>query len=229
MGKKVFIVIAILVVIALIIGGIYFTRNNNTENQNTNIAQEDQNIADGNNETNTEAENAVTENVAAEENGQNTTEQGSNILVAYYSYSGNTENFANVISEEVGGDLFEIQRLDAYSDLYTEAEAEINNGERPALASMPENVEQYDTIFIGYPIWWDRAPAMINTFLGNIDLTGKTVIPFCTSSSDGIEGSMTDIRNSAQGANILEGLRISGGSAESNRSEIQTWLNGIGY
>ena len=70
---------------------------------------------------------------------------------------------------------------------------------------------------------------MINTFLGNIALTGKTVIPFCTSSSDGIEGSMTDIRNSAQGANILEGLRISGGSAESNRSEIQTWLNSIGF
>lgn len=200
MGKKVFIVIAILVVIALIVGGVYFTRNNNTENQNTNIAQEEnQNITDG------------------------------NILVAYYSYSGNTESFANVISEEVGGDLFEIQRAEAYSDLYTEAEAEINNGERPALASMPENVEQYDTIFIGYPIWWDRVPAMINTFLGNIDLTGKTVIPFCTSSSDGIEGSMTDIRNSAQGANILEGLRISGGSAESNRSEIQTWLNGIGF
>ena len=153
MGKKVFIVITILVVIALIVGGVYFTRNNNTENQNTNIVQEEnQNITDENNETNTEAENAVTENVVAEESGQNTTEQGSNVLVAYYSYSGNTESFANVISEEVGGDLFEIQRAGAYSDLYTEAEAEINNGERPALASMPENVEQYDTIFIGYPI-----------------------------------------------------------------------------
>ena len=90
-------------------------------------------------------------------------------------------------------------------------------------------LDDYDVIYLGYPNYWDRAPAMINTFLGNIDLTGKTVIPFCTSSSDGIEGSMTDIRNSAQGANILEGLRISGGSAESNRSEIQTWLNSIGF
>ena len=94
---------------------------------------------------------------------------------------------------------------------------------------MPENVEQYDTIFIGYPIWWDRAPAMVNTFLENIDLTGKTVIPFCTSSSDGIEGSMTDIQNSAEGANILDGIRISGSSAESNRSEIQNWLTELGF
>ena len=90
-------------------------------------------------------------------------------------------------------------------------------------------MEQYDTIFIGYPIWWDRTPAMINTFLENIDLTGKTVIPFCTSSSDSIEGSMKDINNSASEANILEGLRISGGSAESNIDEIQNWLEEIGY
>lgn len=220
MGKKVFIIILVLVVIALIAGGIYFARNNNTENQNT---------SNVNNEANVETENVASGNTAEQENGQNTTEQGGNILVAYYSYSGNTESLANVISQEVGGELFEIQRAEAYSDLYTEAEAEINNGERPALASMPENVEQYDTIFIGYPIWWDRAPAMVNTFLSNINLTGKTVVPFCTSSSDGIEGSMTDIRNSAQGANILEGLRISGGSAESSRSEIQSWLNNIGF
>lgn len=75
----------------------------------------------------------------------------------------------------------------------------------------------------------DRTPAMINTFLGNIDLDGKTVIPFCTSSSDGIEGSMTDIRNSAQGANILDGLRVSGSNVESSRSEIQNWLAELGY
>ena len=63
---------------------------------------------------------------------------------------------AEEIQAQIGGDLFEIQRAEDYNDLYTEAKEEINNGERPALANMPENVEQYDTIFIGYPIWWDR-------------------------------------------------------------------------
>lgn len=159
----------------------------------------------------------------------NTNSQNGNILIAYYSHTGNTEEFANAIQKEVGGTLFEIQRANDYSDLYTEAEEEINNNVKPELAFMPDNVEQYDTIFIGYPIWWDRAPAMINTFLTNIDLNGKTIIPFCTSSSDGIEGSMTDIRNSAGEANILEGLRLSGSSIETSGATIQNWLSELGF
>jgi flavodoxin len=217
MGKKVLIIILVILVIALIGGGVYYFSTNN-EADTTNQ------VAESNNEdrvvTNT------SENI--QNTIDNTENQGGNILIAYYSYTGNTEEFANAIRDEVGGTLFEIQRAEDYSDLYTEAENEINNNEKPALKEMPENVDQYDTIFVGYPIWWDRAPAMINTFLSNINLEGKTVIPFCTSSSDGIEGSMTDIRNSAGDATILDGLRISGGSAENSRSTIQAWLEEIG-
>lgn len=217
MGKKVLIIILVILVIALIGGGVYYFSTNN-EADTTNQ------VAESNNEdrvvTNT------SENI--QNTIDNTENQGGNILIAYYSYTGNTEEFANAIRDEVGGTLFEIQRAEDYSDLYTEAENEINNNEKPALKEMPENVDQYDTIFVGYPIWCDRAPAMINTFLSNINLEGKTVIPFCTSSSDGIEGSMTDIRNSAGDATILDGLRISGGSAENSRSTIQAWLEEIG-
>lgn len=218
MGKKIGIVILIIIIIALIAGGLYYFLNNNgeTQNQSANMNEQEENIVANNTNENSE------ENTNTESNG-------SNILVAYYSYTGNTEEFANIIAEETGGTLFEIQRANDYSDLYTEAEEEINNNEKPELASMPDNVEQYDTIFIGYPIWWDRAPAMINTFLDNINLEGKTVIPFCTSSSDGIEGSMTDIRNSAGEANILEGLRLSGSGVESSRSTIQNWLSELGF
>lgn len=221
MGKKVLIVILVILVIALIGGGIYYFLNNNeeTESQSANMNVDEENIVT----------NTANENAQDTENDAETTGTNGNILVAYYSYTGNTEEFANIIAEETGGTLFEIQRANAYSDLYTEAEEEINNNERPELASMPENVEQYDTIFIGYPIWWDRAPAMINTFLDNIDLEGKTVIPFCTSSSDSIEGSMTDIRNSAGDANILDGLRLSGSGVESSRSTIQNWLSELGF
>lgn len=221
MGKKILIVILVIFVIALIGGGIYyFTNNNSNDSQNMEESNLNENAVNSqNNEVSGNEENTNT----------NTSSKNGNILIAYYSYTGNTEEFAKVIGEEVGGTLFEIERASNYSDLYTEAEEEINNNEKPELASMPENVEEYDTIFIGYPIWWDRTPAMINTFLSNIDLNGKTVIPFCTSSSDGIEGSMTDIRNSARNANILNGLRVSGGSAESSRAEIQNWLKDIGF
>ena len=150
-----------------------------------------------------------------------------------YLEIGNTEVIAKKIAELTNSDIFKIEPMLPYSEDYSECIEEASQdqkaGARPELKEYPKKLEYYAVIYLGYPNYWDRAPAMINTFLGNIDLTGKTVIPFCTSSSDGIEGSMTDIRNSAQGANILEGLRISGGSAESNRSEIQTWLNSIGF
>ena len=221
MGKKIGIVILIMIIIALIAGGLYYFLNNSgeTQNQSENMNEQEENIVANN----------TNENIQNSEENTNIENNNSNILVAYYSYTGNTEEFANIIAEETGGTLFEIQRANDYSDLYTEAEEEINNNEKPELASMPDNVGEYDTIFIGYPIWWDRAPAMINTFLDNINLEGKTVIPFCTSSSDGIEGSMTDIRNSAGEANILEGLRLSGSGVESSRSTIQNWLSELGF
>ena len=152
-----------------------------------------------------------------------------NILVAYYSYSGNTEGMAEEIANQVDGDLFKIERASEYSDLYTEAEEEINNGDRPELADTVDNMEDYDVIFIGYPIWWDMPPAMINSFLESYDLTDKIVIPFCTSSSDGIENSVTSIKASSKNAAVLDGLRLSGSSAssDSGKKEISDWLNSL--
>lgn len=150
MGKKIFIAILVILIIALIGGGIYYFANNNSNNSSTENQSSNANTQNENNQE--------VANTSNEENSQNTTNnensnnQEGNILVAYYSHTGNTEEFANIISEETGGTLFEIERLNDYSDLYTEAEDEINNNERPELAGMPENVEQYDTIFIGYPI-----------------------------------------------------------------------------
>ena len=133
---------------------------------------------------------------------------------------------AKEIQNQTGADIFEITRESEYSNMYEEAKAEIDNNERPEVANMPENLDEYDIIFIGYPIWWDTTPAMINTFLENYDLSNKTIIPFCTSSSDGIEGSMESIEKSTSNANILEGLRLSGGSAnnQSGKDEITNWL-----
>lgn len=100
------------------------------------------------------------------------------VLVAYYSHSGNTEAVAQQIAQLTGGTLAQIQRAEEYTDLYQEGETEILEGVRPEITVSVDNVEDYDTVFVGYPIWWDEAPAMIATFLERYDFSGKTIIPY---------------------------------------------------
>ena len=95
---------------------------------------------------------------------------------------------------------------------------------RPALAAKPENLDQYDTIYVGYPIWWFNAPMAIGSFLESYDLSGKTIVPFCTSQDNGIDVSMDYIRKNAKNAEVLEGHRIH----NSDSAEIKTWLKEIG-
>ena len=110
-----------------------------------------------------------------------------NILVAYFSWSGNTQEMASYIAEQTGGDLLEIQPATPYPEDYNEcgdvALEERDNNERPAIANLPEFIDQYDAILIGYPIWWHTAPMIIGTFLENYDLTGVDVYPFTQSAS----------------------------------------------
>ena len=113
-----------------------------------------------------------------------------NILVAYFSWSGNTQEMASYIAEQTGGDLLEIQPATPYPEDYNEcgdvALEERDNNERPAIANLPEFIDQYDAILIGYPIWWGVAAWPVDGFVEANDFTGKTVIPFCTSSSSGL-------------------------------------------
>ena len=202
----------IVVILVLGIGGVYlwfhFVDNGNRVNYEDNSLSSDE-------------ANALKDNLDTSD---------LNILIAYYSYSGNTEGMAKEIQNQVGGDLYQIERAVEYDDLNTEAEEEINKGIRPELAGSVDNMDQYDVIFIGYPIWWDEAPAMINSFLESYDLTDKFVIPFCTSTSDGIENSLESIRSSAKGAAVLDGLAIRGGDMDSNQSDtVISWLESLGF
>lgn len=95
---------------------------------------------------------------------------------------------------------------------------------RPALAAKPENLDAYDTIYVGYPIWWFNAPMAIGSFLESYDLSGKTIVPFCTSQDNGIDVSMDYIRKNAKNAEVLEGHRIH----NPDSAEIKTWLKEIG-
>lgn len=144
------------------------------------------------------------------------------VLVAYFSYTGNTEEVARQIADLTGGTLAEIQRAEEYGDLQEEAEAEIIDGVHPEITVSTDNVEDYDTIFVGYPIWWNEAPAMIATFLDSYDFSGKTIVPFCTSASDSIDNSLHIFSELCPDAMIGEGLTAN------NQEDIEPWLQELG-
>ena len=160
-------------------------------------------------------------NDSAPENSSDPAQENGNVLIAYFSHTGNTEAVAEQIAGLTGGTLAEIQRAEEYGDLQEEAEAEILEGVRPAITVSVENVEDYDTVFVGYPIWWDEAPAMIATFLESYDFSGKTIIPFCTSASDSIDNSLHIFTELCPEANIADGLRVS------SSADLTSWLESL--
>lgn len=141
-----------------------------------------------------------------------------NVLVTYFSYSGTTRGVAETLSNQIGADLFEIAPKEDYSSLYPQSNMEIRRGERPELSSEVENMEEYDIIFIGYPVWFHATPAPINSFLENYDLTGKLIIPFCTSGGSDIDETMPTFLDSCEGLAVYGERRISGSS------QIGSWL-----
>ena len=156
----------------------------------------------------------------------------SSVLIAYFSWSGNTEQVAQIIQQETGGDLFEIAPATPYTDDYNElldiAQQEQSDNARPELAGQVENWEQYDTIFVGYPNWWSDAPMAVYTFLESYDWDGKTLIPFNTSASGGFGRSLSGLEESASGAAILEGISFTERTLGDAQSEVTAWLDGLG-
>ncbi len=179
-------------------------------------------------------------------NTDDATAAGSNILIAYFSHTGenynvgviekgNTHIIADIIAEETGADLFEIATVNPYPDTYNEctdvAKQEQNAGARPKIIDPPENLDKYDTVFIGYPIWWGDLPMAVYTFLESYDFSGKTVIPFCTHEGSGLSGTKNSIEKTCSGATVLDGLAIQGSIAQNEREEAKSnvadWLDGL--
>ena len=152
-------------------------------------------------------------------------------LIAYFSWSGNTEQMAQAIRTETGGDLYQIEPAVPYTDDYDAlldiAQQEQAENARPELASTVENWDSYDVIFVGYPNWWSDAPMAVYTFLEAYDFTGKTLIPFNTSASGGFGRSLSGIKESAAGANILDGLALTEGELDNVQGEVSRWLAGL--
>lgn len=142
--------------------------------------------------------------------------------------AGATELVARRIQEKTGADLYAIQTETYYRSSYMgtamRALYETMLHMRPALAAAPENLDDYDMIYMGYPIWWYTAPMAVGTFLEGYDLSGKTIVPFCTSGGNDVEISMDFINEASKGATVLEGITANYASDDA----IQQWLERIG-
>ena len=156
----------------------------------------------------------------------------SKTLVAYFSASGVTAKLAKTLASAIGADLHEIRPVKPYSaaDLdwtnpKSRSSVEMNDKSfRPAIANRVENMEQYDTVYVGFPIWWYVAPTIIHTFLESYDLTGKTIVPFATSGSSGMGNTCSELAPSCRGAVMKNGRRFSGGARE---SELRAWAQAL--
>lgn len=150
-------------------------------------------------------------------------------LVVYFSATGNTKALAEKIAAVSGADIFEIVPETPYSsdDLnYNNNDCRANkehndDNARPAISGKLENIEDYSTVFIGYPIWWGTMPKIINTFLETYDLSGKTIMPFCTSGGSGISTSVSAIKTAVPNADVKDGLRGTSGTSD---DEIKKWI-----
>ena len=167
---------------------------------------------------------------SAQEAGE---EDAPSTLVAYFSATGNTEGIAQHLQAILGAEVYEIVPAEPYSDddlNYNVSDCRANQEQndpdaRPAIDGSVDNMEDYDVIFLGYPIWWGEAPRIISTFLESYDLTGKTIVPFCTSASSGMGGSAENLAALAADATWLEGARFNPGASQ---EEVAAWVDGLG-
>ena len=196
-----------------------------------------------------EAHSLVAESTPAE----GTETEGSNILIAYFTYgenaelpddvdasssasiqifngevTGNTGVMAHMIAEASGGELFSIRTVEPYPNNYNDTvdvgETEKNNGIYPELATHIENLDQYDTIFVGFPIWWYVAPTIINTFLESYDFSGKTIVPFATSGGSGMGNTNEKLAPSCPGAILMKGKMLNGLLSQ---EELKVWVKSL--
>ena len=153
------------------------------------------------------------------------------ILIAFFSASGVTKRVAENLAKVSGGDLFEIQPTQKYTnedlnwmDKHSRSSVEMaDRNSRPEIKNKTD-VSKYDYIFVGFPVWWYREPSIIDTFMESYDFAGKTIIPFATSGSSGIGEAPKNIQNLAPNAKVLAGKRL---SAKVSENELKNWIKSI--
>ena len=178
------------------------------------------------------------------QNNENDMENKGKALVVFFSHAGdnyavgnievgNTKIVADYISELTGADQFEIvtHKYDgmAYTPLINLAQQEANDGELPPYEGEVPDLSQYDTVFIGGPIWWGTYPQVMFTFFKENDLSGKTLIPFATHEGSGLASTVEDVKAAYPNANVTKGFAIYGHEVRTGRAKVEKWLKGLGY
>lgn len=193
---------------------------------------------DASDETTQSADQGEDAEAESQDEADNTSDDASgsgNVLVVYYSATGNTEEAANLIADATGGDLFELEPVEPYSDddlNYSDESSRVSREHEDEslrgvelVSTTVDNWDSYDTVFIGYPIWWGIAAWPVDSFVENNDFTGKTVIPFATSASSGLGESGQLLADMAGTGDWQEGQRF---SSSVDEAEVQEWVNGMG-
>lgn len=211
MKKRIMMLVLGIAVIMVAIFGIFtYLNNNQNESQDTNE---------------TVSNESKTDDINIENMG--------NTLILYFSMSGNTETVANYIHEEIGGDIVKLETVQTYPEDYDElvdyAREEQRDNTRPELETTIENIEQYDTIFLGYPNWWGDMPMPIYSFLDQYDLSNKTIAPFITHGGSGLSGTSANIANEEPDAVVTEGLAINGDDVDDCQDEVNEWLDELNF
>lgn len=251
MNKKIIIgIIAVIVIIAVAIGTIFMTSSNNSSNNNTT-----RNLSNAENENNNGAnieENTNNKTTEETTTNENKVADSGKTLIAYFSLPentgtaredstvtvngerlGNTQYVANLIKEHTGADIFRIEAVKQYNTsdhqaLIDDAQEEQRQNARPEIKNKINNFEDYDTIFIGYPIWWSDLPQILYTFLESYDFTGKNVYLFSTNGGSGLAGTVSTITSKLDTANVnTNAFRLHRNNMEAATREVETWLKEI--
>ena len=173
---------------------------------------------------------------AADTGAESAEEAETNALVVYFSATGNTKAAAETLSDILGADLFEIvpeepytdEDLD-YNDRSSRSTLEQNDtNARPAISGTLDNMDAYDVVYVGYPIWWADMPRIMYTFFDTYDLSGKTIAPFCTSGGSGLSGTPDTIAELEPEAAVLDGLQLGSGAAHDAEAALSEWITEIG-
>ena len=163
-------------------------------------------------------------------------------LIAFYSRAGenyfggayrriavgNTEKAAKMLAELTGGALLKLEQAQPYSEDYqtciAEAKKDLQAHARPEVLNLPENLDEYDEIYLGYPNYWGTMPMAVYTFLEKYDFTGKTIHPFCTHEGSGLSSTERDVQRAARGAKVGRGLAIHGSDVDGAKPALEKWV-----
>lgn len=199
----------------------------------TGRAQED--VSQSDTAQNDAQEDSAQDEIRSGEGDSSDTAASGNVLVVYYSATGNTEEVASTIADATGGELFELEPAEPYTNAdlnWTDDDSRVSREyadeslrDVELVSTTVDNWDSYDTVFIGYPIWWGIAAWPVDSFVENNDFTGKTVIPFATSSSSGMGESGQLLEELAGEGDWQEGMRFRSGVDE---ADVQDWVNGLG-